>query len=53
MDFVTSKELEQTISRPSSTEVEREEAANQALRPDEEIIEARERESPTSAFRLR
>jgi hypothetical protein len=45
MDFVTFKELEQPISRPSSTEVERAEAASQALRPDEEILEARERES--------
>ena len=45
MDFVKFKELEQTISRPSSTEMERAEAANQALRPDEEILEAREKES--------
>ena len=45
MDFVTYKELEQPISRPSSTEVERMEAAKQALRPDEEIFEAREKES--------
>ena len=52
MDFVTFKELEQPISRPSSTEVERAEAANQALRPDEEIIDAREG-SPMLAFRLR
>ena len=45
MDFVTQKELEQTLSRPSSTEMEREAAASQAMRPDEEILESRDEES--------
>ena len=45
MDFVQHKKLEQTFSRPSSTELERAQAADKAQRPDEEIIGAREEES--------
>ena len=45
MDFVQRKELEQNFSRPTSTELEREQAVSEAQRPDEEVIEAREAES--------
>jgi hypothetical protein len=43
MDFVAGRELErleQPILHPSTSVLERTEAAEQALRPDEEILEA-------------
>jgi hypothetical protein len=48
MDFVAGRELkhlEQPILHPSTSVLERTEAAEQALRPDEEILEARDKES--------